>query len=44
MKLNIRYASEKDFKEIVEICKQAINTRTSTGDLTAHFTDKNILL
>ena len=31
--LNIRYASEKDLKEIVEIFNQVINTRTSTGYL-----------
>jgi L-amino acid N-acyltransferase YncA len=31
--LNIRYASNKDLKEIVEILNQAIQTRTSTGYL-----------
>lgn len=34
MKIHIRYASEKDLKEIVEIFNQAITTRTSTGYLT----------
>jgi len=31
--LNIRYASEKDLKEIVNIFNQAIHTRASTGYL-----------
>ena len=32
--VNIRYASKKDLKEIVEIFNQAIRNRTSTGYLT----------